>query len=318
MALVTVFGASGRQGLAQVRQLSRAGYNVRALSRRADPFYGEQFDNVEVMPADITDDKSVARAFEGADAVFYTHPLRGPAPRDSAQRPDRAIWLDRLGRAAKAAGVKRFVWNTSSWIQDRPGDPGFYAGNTEGINALWRSGVGGTVFGSVLFMDNLLTNWAFPHIVRDGKFVYAHRPDLEANWISLDDVAKCMIACLDRPDMEGAWMNIGGPERLKPTDVAAALSDVMKRKIVYEAVAPKTFAELLTGAFGDEMSAQERQFTQEYIDKFYQYNNTAPTRPFEVDTAQQLDRLPMKLETIRQWAARQDWTLSNKPRPPAG
>lgn len=318
MAFVAVFGASGRQGLAQVRQLVAAGHKVRALSRRADPFYGERFDNVEVVPADIMDDASVQRAFEGVDAVFYTHPLRGPTPGENRDRSDRAAALDRLGRFAKAAGVKRFVWNTSSWIPDRPGDPGAYAMNTQGVNALFRSGVPATVFGAVLFMDNLLTNWSFPYIVRDGKFIYAHRPDLEANWISLDDVAKFMIASLDRPDMEGAWMNIGGPERLKPTDIAAALSDVIGRKIVYEPVSPRKFGEFLTDAFGDDMGPEEREQTRAYIDSFYQYNNTAPTRPFQVNVDAMLERVPIKLETIREWASRQDWTLSNKPRPPAG
>ena len=43
MALVAVFGASGRQGLAQIRQLKKAGHSVRAIARRADPFYGEDF-----------------------------------------------------------------------------------------------------------------------------------------------------------------------------------------------------------------------------------------------------------------------------------
>lgn len=318
MRKIAVFGASGRQGLAQVRQLAAAGFAIRALSRRADPFYGETFPNTEVMPADIMDAASIERAFAGVDAVFYTHPLRGPVPGEARDRSDRTASLDRLGRIAKAAGVKRFVWNTSSWIPDRPGDPGSYAMNTAGVNALWRSGVAATVFGSVLFMDNLLTNWSFPFIVRDGKFTYAHRPDLEANWISLDDVAKFMIASLDRPDMEGAWMNIGGPQRLKPTDIAAALSDVIGRKIVYDAVTPKQFGKLLTGAFGDSMNAGERAQTEAYIDQSYQYNNTAPTRPFQVDVDAMLARVPIKLETIRDWAKRQDWTLSNKPRPPAG
>lgn len=318
MAFVTVFGASGRQGQAQVRQLLAAGHKVRALSRREDPFNGGKFDNVEIVPADIMDEASIRRAFEGVDAVFYTHPLRGPTPGEARDRSDRSASLDRLGRLAKAAGVKRFVWNTSSWIPDRPGDPGAYAMNTEGVNALWRSGVPATVFGSVLFMDNLLTNWSFPYIVREGKFTYAHRPDLEANWISLDDVAKFMIASLDRPDMEGAWMNIGGPQRLKPTDIAAALSDVIGRKVIYDPVSPKRFGELLTDAFGDEMGPEERDQTRAYIDAFYQYNNTAPTRPFQVDVDAMLDRMPIKLETIHDWAKRQDWTLSNKPRPPAG
>lgn len=318
MALVCVFGASGRQGMAQVRQLSKAGYRVRALSRSPNPFYGVHYDNVEVVAADINDDASVARAFDGVDAVFYTHPFRGPAPGASRERNDRAYFLDRLGRAAKAANVKRFVWNTSMWIPDRPGDPGAYAINTAAINALWRTGVPATVFGSVLFMDNLLTNWAFPQIVRERKFTYGQRPDLQANWISLDDVAKFMIASLGRPDMEGAWMNVGGPERLTPPDIAAALSDVIGHKITYEPATPRKFGEFLTRAFGDNMSEEEREVTIGFIDAFYTYNNDAPTQPFLVDTDAMLARVPIKMETFRDWASRQDWTESNRPRPPSG
>lgn len=318
MSLVCVFGASGRQGMAQVRQLSLAGHHVRALSRSDDPFYGAHYDNVEVMRADINDDVSIARAFDGVDAVFYTHPFRGPAPGSTRERSDRAYHLDRLGRAAKAANVKRFVWNTSMWIPDRPGDPGAYAINTAAINALWRSGVPATVFGSVLFMDNVLTNWTFPYLVREGKFIYGQRPDLAANWISLDDVAKFMIASLDRPDLEGAWMNIGGPERLTPPQVANALSQAIGRKIVFEPVSPRKFGELLTNAFGDGIGAGERAATIDFIDAFYTYNNNAPTRPFQVDVDAVLERVPIKMETFTQWAARQDWSISNVPRPPSG
>ena len=307
--LVAVFGAAGRQGLAQVRQLRAAGYRVRALSRRADPFLGEAYDDVEVMPADVTNDAQLAAAVHGADFVFYTHPLAAP---------DRDKWIGRVGKASAEAGVRRVVWNTSSWIPERPGDPGTYAGNTRGINALWRSGAPGTVFGSVLFMDNLLTNFAFPSIARDGVFAYGQRPDLEANWISLDDVARCMIASLDRPDMEGAWMNIGGPERLTPPQVAGVLSDVIGKPIPYKALTPHEFGRVLADGYGDAMSEEAKAFTAQRIGDFYVYNNTAPTRPFEVNIDAMLERLPIELETLRTWAGRQDWTWSNRPRPPVG
>lgn len=308
--LVAVFGAAGRQGAAQVRQLHGAGYRIRALSRRADPFLGESYADAEVMPADIADDDSLNSAVSGVDAVFYTHPLSAP---------DRVEWVRRIGAASAAADVSRVVWNTSSWIPDRPGEPGTYGNNTKAINALWRSGVPATVFGSVLFMDNLLTNFAFPSIARDGRFVYGQRPDLEANWISLDDVAKCMVAALDRPDMEGAWMNIGGPERLTPVKVAATLSDVLGKPVPYEALTPHEFGRVLADAFGDEMSAAAKDITAERIGDFYVYNNTAPTRPFEVDFEAMCERLPeIEFETMRTWATRQDWTWSNRPRPPVG
>ena len=310
MALVAVFGASGRQGLAQVRQLKAAGHDVRAISRSADPFYGETFENVEVRPADIYDEDSVVAAMEGADAAFYTHPLR--------IRVDRVQAITTIGRAGKRANLKRVVWNTSGWIPDKAGNPYSYGENTKGINALWRTGVPATVFGSVLFMDNLLTNWAFPFIVNEGRYVYPHHPDLECSWISLDDVAKFMIAAIDRPDLEGAWMNIGGPEILKPQTVAKHLSDAVGRPIKYDPSTPAEFGRHLANAFGDDMGEAERSVLAPAIAAFYEFNNSSPLMPFRVDMGPVLERIPIELETMEKWAKRQDWRLSNKPRPPAG
>ncbi|MGE0668698.1 MAG: SDR family oxidoreductase [Sphingomonadales bacterium] len=313
MALVAVFGASGRQGLAQVRQLVKAGHDVRALSRRADPFYGEGFEGtgkISVMPADTADDASLQAAVTGVDAVFYTHPVRAAG--------DRVVWVERVGQACAKAGVKRMVWNTSMWIPDRAGDPGAYGANTIAINRLWRTGCPATVFGSVLFMDNLLTGWAFESIVRDGIYTYPHNPFLQANWISLDDVAKFMIAAIDRPDLEGAWLNIGGPERLVPDDVATILSETLGRPISFVPRTPNQFGKALADAFGDQVSPEEHAAISARIAEFYVYNNFAPTKPFCVDMKPVLDRIPIKLETMREWAARQEWALTNKPRPPAG
>ena len=309
MALITVVGASGRQGMAQVRQALAAGYDVRALSRHEDPFAGAKIDGgerVEVRPIDLYEPETYTAAFEGSDYIFYTHPLQA--------RADRAVLVGEVGKAGAAAGVKRVVWNTSSWIPDKPGDAHTYAGNTAGINALWRSGAPGTVFGSVLFMDNLLTNWARPFIVNEGRYVYPHNSALEANWISLDDVAKFMLASIERPDMEGAWLNIGGPERLVGKQVTEVLSNTFKKPIAYDPCTPEEFGDYLVQAAGDEMPAENRKDFSAGIAAFYNYNNTAPTKPFEVDMDHVYERFPEldgKLEPLQEWADRQDWSESN-------
>ena len=309
MALVTVIGASGRQGMAQVRQALEAGYDVRAISRSQDPFAGEKIkgiDKVEIRPMDLYDTSTFKDALEGSDYIFYTHPLQA--------RADRAVLVGQVGAAAADLGVKRVVWNTSSWIPDKPGDAHTYAGNTAGINALWRSGAPGTVFGSVLFMDNLLTNWARPFIVNEGRYVYPHNPQLEANWISLDDVAKFMLASLERPDMEGAWLNIGGPERLRGPDVAKTLSKALDKEIAYDPCTPEEFGRYLVEAADDDMPEEMRDEFAQGIQAFYEYNNTAPTKPFEVDMDHVYERFPElegKLEPLQEWADRQDWGESN-------
>ena len=309
MALITVVGASGRQGMAQVRQGLAAGYDVRALSRHEDPFAGAKIDGVErveVRPIDLYEPETYTAAFEGSDYIFYTHPLQA--------RADRAVLVGEVGKAGVAAGVKRVVWNTSSWIPDKPGDAHTYAGNTAGINALWRSGAPGTVFGSVLFMDNLLTNWARPFIVNEGRYVYPHNPALEANWISLDDVAKFMLASIERPDMEGAWVNIGGPERLRGKQVAEVLANTLKKPIKYDPCTPQEFGDYLVKAAGEDMPTEMRKDFSAGIAAFYDYNNTAPTTPFAVDMDHVYERFPElegKLEPLQAWTDRQDWSESN-------
>ena len=53
MSTVSVVGATGRQGLAQINQLLKQGYDVRALSRSKSPNLGEFTDRVHSRYLDI-------------------------------------------------------------------------------------------------------------------------------------------------------------------------------------------------------------------------------------------------------------------------
>jgi uncharacterized protein YbjT (DUF2867 family) len=300
MSTVAVIGATGRQGLAQIRQLIANGYKVRALTRDVarNPIANQP--GVTLGQINLYDESSYLPAFQDIDAVFYTHPLQA--------RVARSELIPRVALAAKEAGVRRFVWNTSMWIPDRPGDPFVYAENTKALNALFRTGIGATVFGSVLFMDNLLTDWARPFITKERRYVYPHGPTLGANWISLDDVGKIMVASLDRADFEGSWLNIGGPERLFPPQVAQILSHVFGHEIRYDPCSPEEFGDLLAKAMPDSVPKGHEAEVRAYMKAFYEYNNTAPTRPFEVNVDYMRERLPeVALETLAEWAARQNW-----------
>ena len=299
MALIGVVGANGVQGMAQVRQAHAAGHHVRAISRSRSERLTRAFPDADFHAADLLQEHSLAPAFQGCDhlLVNLSVPLRS-----------RGVeLLTAIGHAARTAGVGRLVYNTATWIPERPGDPFSYGNNTRMINALFRTGVPATVFGSVLFMDNLQTSWAKHYIVNEDRFHYPHSPSMRANWISLDDVGKIMVHALERPDLEGAWLNIGGPERLSPQQVCAILSEVAGREIRYDPATPEQFGAMLAQGLAAAVPATERQAFADYIRDFYIYNNTAPTRPFEVDFEHVQRRLPLRFETMREWAARQDW-----------
>jgi uncharacterized protein YbjT (DUF2867 family) len=91
---VAVLGASGRQGLAQVRQLRRQDYQVRGVTRRTPAVAGPDYEGVQWVPADLNDPASLSQVFDGADAVFFTP----PAFAGSARRLDQTR---HVGEAAR-------------------------------------------------------------------------------------------------------------------------------------------------------------------------------------------------------------------------
>jgi uncharacterized protein YbjT (DUF2867 family) len=298
---VTVFGASGRQGLAQVRQLLAQGFWVRAVTRSPERFYTQEFEGVSAVRADYNDLNSLIKACENADGVFFTHPMF----EDAIHVNDH---IARVGEAAKEAGVKRLIYNTSSWVPDTPcGEPN-YDGNLVRENIFAASGVPLTVIRPVLFMDNLLTNWVKPGLVNDGLYKYPHEPTMKANWICLDDVAKFMIAALNRDDLIGERLVIGGPEALRPEEIASTLSEALGKTITFEYVTPRHYGELMHDLFAD-VSPLDRESYATALDDFYIFNNKANGRPFQVDMKPVLERIPIQLTSLAEWAKTQDWVM---------
>lgn len=299
---VTVFGASGRQGLAQVRQLRAQGFQVRAITRAPERFHGPEFEGVATFRADYNDLESLALACENADGVFFTHPMF----EDAIHVNDH---IGRVGQAAKQAGVKRLIYNTSSWVPDEPCGQPAYDMNLERENIFAASGVPLTTIRPVLFMDNLLTNWVKPGLVNEGLYKYPHAPTMAANWICLDDVAKFMIAALNRDDLIGERIVIGGPEALLPEEVASRLAQAMGTTVSFEYITPRQFGELMYDLFGD-VSPIDRESYVAAMDDFYTHNNELDGRPFQVDMKPVLERIPIELTTLAEWSKRQVWTIS--------
>lgn len=298
--LVTVFGASGRQGVAQIRALRAKGFAVRAATRgRLGP---PDLADVPTVAADYLDPASLALACAGAEAVFYTAPAFANALRglDFARN---------VGAAAAGAGA-RVIFNTSSWVPDEPVGQAGYDGRLAMENALADAGAALTVFRPVLFMDNLLTAWAKPFLQTEDAFVYPHKPGLEADWICLEDVAAFMVAALDQDWTVGRRAVIGGPQTLTPESLTAALSDVLGRPITHRFLEPRAFGDLMAGLFVDVAGGKPGWIVKS-LEDFYTFNNASPHRPFRaVGALDEAQRASVALTTFRDWAARQDWAAS--------
>jgi uncharacterized protein YbjT (DUF2867 family) len=101
--LIAVIGATGQQGGAVMRALRAHGqFRVRALTRHPDKHRGLAD---EVVEADLDRPDTLEAAFEGAHGVFLVTNFWEKGTDELAQGTAAV-------RAAKAAGVKHFIWST--------------------------------------------------------------------------------------------------------------------------------------------------------------------------------------------------------------
>lgn len=295
---VTVFSASARPGMKQVQALREAGYRVRAVSRRDHP----GFSGCERVAADLNDDQSLVAACSGSDYVLFT----SPSFTDRAKSPEQAA---ALGRAAKAAGVSRLVYNTTSWHPEQITGVPTMDEVYRRVEALRGSGVPLTVVRPSLFMDNLLTQWVKPELLAEGVLRYPHREDLEVSWICLHDVARAMIATLADPGLEVQTIDIGGPETLTPPDVCKLLSAQLGRPIRYERITPKAFGERLYALFKDVLGPGAETYVAD-MEQLYLFK--IATNPFNVPMDAMQQRLRLQMTPMRDWLPRQDWSAKRQ------
>jgi UDP-glucose 4-epimerase len=125
---IVITGSTGVIGRRAVRELIAAGHRVRGVTRSARGRERLESLGAQAVEADVFDEASLRRAFDGADAVVnvLTH-----VP--SADRMgDPAAWAENdrvrteasavIARAAQAAGVQRLVQESIAFVYADGGD----------------------------------------------------------------------------------------------------------------------------------------------------------------------------------------------------
>jgi uncharacterized protein YbjT (DUF2867 family) len=298
---VAVFGASGRIGQAQIRQLLKHDHRPVAVTRHAAILDRPDFAGAQLAHGDFADRGSIRSILEQVDAAFVQLP-------SFAFPADKVAYASNLVDVGAEVKLGQLVFNTTMWSPDDGpcGEPHYDHGRlVEDI--FLNSIVPVTIVRPVLFMDNLVSNLVKPSIVEDGIYRYVQRPGLLANIISLDDVGRYMIALLDRPDLIGRRITLGGPERLSVEEVVEIISEAVGKPLGFEYLPGKEFGEYFFRKnyphFGTDPAPM-----MAFFDSFYTFNNYSPVKPFEVDIDALDALIPLKATTMREWAMQQDWS----------
>lgn len=210
-----VTGATGTVGSAVLRRLLDDGHEAVAAVRHAGD--RDLPDGAESVAFDVTKPDTFGPAFAGADTVFLMLP------------PGKGAHMNGVIDAAQAAGVRRVAFLSVLGAESNPVLP-----HRSIEKHLEASSMEVALLRASYFMQNLSEVHAAD--VRDGEIVVpagAGRTSF-VDARDVGDAAAVWLTDADRTPAAGAVAyDLTGPESLDYFDVAAVLSDVLGRRVVY-------------------------------------------------------------------------------------
>jgi len=237
---VLVYGASGHQGRPILRELMAAGHRPVALTRTGDTVLP---DGATRVVGDMNDLASLIGAQEGIPFTIVILPL--VFDREIVERYMRNV-ID----AARAAGVRRLVFDTSVPVPDRPVGVAALDVKVAAAELLAESGLDAVTIRPTIYAGNLAAPWAAPGIVHDKLVAYPLAAHVACSWISWEDSARAVVASLGRADLSGRSIDIGGPEALNGGQIAEAFDHARGAGHRYAAIPVDAFEAGLAPAIG--------------------------------------------------------------------
>ena len=224
--VVLVAGATGYVGRRLVPELLGAGRRVRCLARRPEELASEEWaDRVEVVRADVTDEASLAPAFEGVHAAYYL--IHSIGVGDDWRRRDREAARN-FRVAAEAAGVRQIVYmgglgdagagELSPHLASRHEVGEELAAGATPVTELRAAvviGSGSASFEMLRHLTEVLPAMVCP------KWV-----DTRCQPIGIRDLLVYLVGVLDNPGAMGQVVEVGGADVLTYREMMAVYAEV--------------------------------------------------------------------------------------------
>lgn len=198
--LIAVIGATGQQGGAVVRALQAQGqFKVRALTRNPGNHRGLAD---EVVEADLNRPETLKAAFTGAYGAFLVTNFWEPGT-DELEQATAAV------RAAKAAGVKHFVWSTLPDVEAISGGKlhlPHFTGKARVDRIVKEAGFAHHTFVIAPFFYQNLLGAAAPQKQEDGTVGWALPIDPSVRGIHMGDIRELgdiVAGAFTHPDQAG-------------------------------------------------------------------------------------------------------------------
>ncbi|MBJ7289387.1 NAD(P)H-binding protein [Williamsia sp.] len=244
IVITTPTGDIGSQVLdSLLRTAPTHGEEIRVIVRDASRLPDGVRDRVEVVTGSHGDADVVARAFAGADAVFWVVP---PDPMTSSLTAAFADFTRPAARAFAEHGVGHVV-GVSALGRGTPvaARAGLVTASLAMDDVIGDTGVAYRALANPSFMDNVLRQVAS---IRDGLFTDTVAPDRGAPAAATRDIAAVATRLLlDRSWTGADAVPVLGPENISANDMAHIMSEVLGRPVRYERRSHEDLRTQMTG-----------------------------------------------------------------------
>ena len=278
--IIAVVGATGAQGGGLVRAIQSdpsGGFAARAVTRNVNSEKAKELAKLgaEVVAADVDDEASLEKAFQGAHGAycvtfFWEH-----------FSPDRErAHAAAMAKAANRAGVAHAIWSTledsRQWVpldDDRmPTLLGSYKvphfdAKGESNRFFTAEGVPTTFLLTSFYWDNFISFGMGPKKGPDGKLaITLPMGDRKLPGIAAEDIGRCAYGIFRKgKEHVGKTVGIAG-EHLTGAQMAAAFTKALGREVAYNAISPEVYRAF--GFPGAEDLGNMFQFNRDFADYF--------------------------------------------------
>jgi uncharacterized protein YbjT (DUF2867 family) len=252
---IAVVGATGSQGGGLVRAILAdpdGPFRVRALTRNIGSAKARELvaAGAEVVEADLNDEASLRKAFDGAYGAFVVTDFwvaRTPEDEQASTRAEMELaQAAAAARAAKDTGLQHVVWSTLEdtrphfarlgsqvpTIWDTYAVPHFDAKGE--ANAFFTSlGVPTTFLQTTFYYEALLIGQG-PHRDADGKLVLTlPMGDKPMSMVASEDIGRTALGIFRRgTELVGATVSLAGAH-MTGSELAAALTTALGEQVTY-------------------------------------------------------------------------------------
>lgn len=236
--MYAVMGVTGQVGGATARSLLGKGARVRAIARDASRAAVWVARGCELAVADLGEPKALVEAFRGAEAAFVMVPsMFDPSPgfpearkaiaalRDAldSARPGRVVVLSTIGAQVETPNLLYQLHLLEEGLGTLPLPITF-------LRPAW-------------FMEN--ASWDIAPARESGVVPSFLQPlDKKFPMIATQDIGQMAAELLVEPWTGKRVVEIEGPNRISPNEIAAALTQALNRNVRVQAVARDTWESL--------------------------------------------------------------------------